>query len=177
MIQRSVFFLSSQNLEVIRWVTYLMSPSKNMQFCNEQIRTQPLFSPPCASATYGSARMCRRKTGLASRSVWRPPPSYAATITTRVYYCKWTISTFFPKNWEKWVIPGFFYTGRPAVYNSQGKSPGNSSLGKVKGSWGVLNWGQGKIKFGERSAKSQEIFLLGTSYEHNEVAGACRLTS
>ena len=32
-----------------------------MQFCNEQIRTQPLFSPPCASATYGSARMCRRK--------------------------------------------------------------------------------------------------------------------
>ena len=33
-----------------------------MQFCNEQIKTQPLFSPPCASATYGSARMCRRKT-------------------------------------------------------------------------------------------------------------------
>ena len=32
-----------------------------MQFCNEQIRTQPLFSPPCASATYGSARMCRQK--------------------------------------------------------------------------------------------------------------------
>ena len=32
-----------------------------MQFCNEQIKTQPLFSPPCASATYGSARMCRRK--------------------------------------------------------------------------------------------------------------------
>ena len=54
-------FLSSQNLEVIRRVTSLVSPSKNMQFCNEQIRTQPLFSPPCASATYGSARMCRRK--------------------------------------------------------------------------------------------------------------------
>ena len=36
-------------------------PSKNMQFCNEQITTQPLFSPPCASATYASARMCRRK--------------------------------------------------------------------------------------------------------------------
>ena len=34
---------------------------KNMQFCNEQIRTQPLFSPPRVSATYGSARMCRRK--------------------------------------------------------------------------------------------------------------------
>ena len=61
MIQRSVPFLSSQNLEVIRWVTSLLSPSKNMQFCNEQIRTQPLFSPPCASATYGSARMCSRK--------------------------------------------------------------------------------------------------------------------
>ena len=34
-----------------------------MQFCNEQIRREPLFSPPCASATYGSARMCRRKNG------------------------------------------------------------------------------------------------------------------
>ena len=33
----------------------------NMQFCNEQTRAQPLFSPPCASATYGSARMSRRK--------------------------------------------------------------------------------------------------------------------
>ena len=54
-------FLSSQNLEVIRWVTLLLSPIKNMQFCNEQIRTQPLFSPPCGSATYGSTRMCRRK--------------------------------------------------------------------------------------------------------------------
>ena len=53
--------LSSQNLEVIRRVTSLLSPSKSMQFCNEQIRTQPLFSPPCANATYGSARMCRRK--------------------------------------------------------------------------------------------------------------------
>ena len=49
---------------MIRWVTSLLSPSKNMQFCNEQIRTQPLFSPPCASATYGSARMCRRKNSL-----------------------------------------------------------------------------------------------------------------
>ena len=61
MISRSVSFLSSQNLEVIRWVTSLLSPSKNMQFCHKQIRTQPLFSPPCASATYGSARMCRQK--------------------------------------------------------------------------------------------------------------------
>ena len=32
-----------------------------MQFCNEQTRTQSLFSPACASATYDSARMCRRK--------------------------------------------------------------------------------------------------------------------
>ena len=38
--------------------------SKNMQFCNEQIRTQPLFSPPCASATHGSARIWRRKNGV-----------------------------------------------------------------------------------------------------------------
>ena len=34
---------------------------KYMQFCNEQTRSQPLFSPACPSATYGSARMCRRK--------------------------------------------------------------------------------------------------------------------
>ena len=61
MIWINVFFSLSENLEVIRRVTSLLSPSKNMQFCNEQIRTQPLFSPPCASATYGSARMCRRK--------------------------------------------------------------------------------------------------------------------
>ena len=54
-------FLIAQNLEVIRRITFLLSPSKNVQFCNEQIRTRPLFSPPCASATYGSARMCRRK--------------------------------------------------------------------------------------------------------------------
>ena len=46
---------------MIRRVTSLLPPSKNMQFCNEHIRTQPLFSPPCASATYGSARMYRRK--------------------------------------------------------------------------------------------------------------------
>ena len=68
MIQRSVSYLSSQNLEVIRWVTSLLSPSKNMQLCNEQIRTHPLFSPPCASATYGSARMCRRKNGKLYKS-------------------------------------------------------------------------------------------------------------
>ena len=61
MIWINVFFSLSENLEVIRRVTSLLSQSKNMQFCNEQIRTQPLFSPPCASATYGSARMCRRK--------------------------------------------------------------------------------------------------------------------
>ena len=61
MIWINVFFSLSENLEVIRRVTSLLSPSKYMQFCNEQIRTQPLFSPPCASATYGSARMCRRK--------------------------------------------------------------------------------------------------------------------
>ena len=39
-----------------------------MQFFNEQIRAQPLFSPPCASATYGSARICRRK----KRRRWFP---------------------------------------------------------------------------------------------------------
>ena len=70
MIQRSVSFSSSQNLEVIRWVTSLLSPSKNMQFCNEQIRTQPLFSPPCAGAAYGSARMCRRKNTITATLRW-----------------------------------------------------------------------------------------------------------
>ena len=66
MIKISVSSLSSQNLEVIQQVTSLLATSKNLQFCNEQIRTQPLFSPPCASATYGSARMCRRKNRRAS---------------------------------------------------------------------------------------------------------------
>ena len=65
-------FSSSQNLEMIQRVTSLLSPSKYMQFCNEQIRTQPLFSPPCASATYGSARMCRQK-----------------NVHTRKESCKW----------------------------------------------------------------------------------------
>ena len=60
-IRIKVFFSLSENLELIRRVTSLLSPSENMQFRNEQIRTQPLFSPPCASATYHSARMCRRK--------------------------------------------------------------------------------------------------------------------
>ena len=73
MIWINVFFSLSENLEVIRRVTSLLSLSKNMQFCNEQIRTQPLFSPPCASATYGSARMCRRKNSTCSSyTEWKP---------------------------------------------------------------------------------------------------------
>ena len=70
MIWIKVFFSLSENLELIRWVTSLLSPSENMQFCNEQIRTQPLFSPPCASATYDSARMCRRKNCYSRKSNW-----------------------------------------------------------------------------------------------------------
>ena len=58
----------------------LLSPSKNMQFCNEQISTQPLFSPPCTSATYGSARMCRRENIF---------PQFAA-ISYREYYLFWS---------------------------------------------------------------------------------------
>ena len=46
---------------MIRRVTSLLSPSKNMQFCNEKIRTQPLFSLPCVIIPYGSTRTCRRK--------------------------------------------------------------------------------------------------------------------
>ena len=53
---------------------------KNMQFCNEQIRTQPLFSPPCASATYGSARMCRRK------NQWQLNPQEPASVKDKSKY-------------------------------------------------------------------------------------------
>ena len=49
----------------MRRVTSLLSPSKYMQFCNGQIRTQALFWLPCASPTYGSARVCRRKNSCA----------------------------------------------------------------------------------------------------------------
>ena len=52
------------------------SRGKNMQLCNEQIRTQPLFTPPCASATYSSARMCRGKNnGLSVVSTGASHPS------------------------------------------------------------------------------------------------------
>ena len=78
MILISVSSLSSQNLEVIRRVTSLLSTSKNMQFCNEQIRTQPLYSPPCASATYGSARMCRRKNVGLNKLLTKP--AYDVTV-------------------------------------------------------------------------------------------------
>ena len=37
-----------------------------------RIRTQPLFSPPCVSATYSSAWMCRRKNGCENPG--RTPP-------------------------------------------------------------------------------------------------------
>ena len=47
--------------EVIRRASALLPLSWNVQFCNEQTRPQPLFSPACASATYGIAQMCRRK--------------------------------------------------------------------------------------------------------------------
>ena len=81
MIWINVFFSLSKNLEVIRRVTSLLSPSRNMQFCIEQIRT--LFSPPCASATYGSARMCRRKNTAVHGPVW--VDSYG-----RLHLLQWT---------------------------------------------------------------------------------------
>ena len=52
-----VFFLLSQNLQVILRDSALLPLSWNMQFCNEQTRTQRLFSPACASATYGSPQV------------------------------------------------------------------------------------------------------------------------
>ena len=70
MIWIKVFSSLSENLELIRRVTSLLSASENMQFCNEQIRTQPLFAPPCASATYGSARMCRWKNMFSWQFMW-----------------------------------------------------------------------------------------------------------
>ena len=99
MIQRSVSYLSSQNLEVIRWVTSLLSPSKNMQLCNEQIRTQPLFSPPCASATYGSARMCRRKNLCSCDEMDRKQCAtftYYAWVRSDIHYNKYYLNS-----WQK----------------------------------------------------------------------------
>ena len=55
-----------------------------MQFCNEQIRTQPLFSPPCASATYGSAWMCRRKNSDLNICS-APPPGVARLFTVKIF--------------------------------------------------------------------------------------------
>ena len=87
---------------MIRWVTSLLSPSKNMQFCNEQIRTQPLFSPPCTSATYGSARMCRRKNGVAFGN-WVTSYSQHCQMWGKTYQCQisnavgWFIGVRFSK--------------------------------------------------------------------------------
>ena len=50
-------FSLSQNFKEIQQATALLSPSQNMQFCNGQTWTQPLFSPACLSGIYGSARM------------------------------------------------------------------------------------------------------------------------
>ena len=52
-----MFFLLLQNLQVILRDSALLPLSWNMQFCNEQTRTQRLFSPACASATYGSPQV------------------------------------------------------------------------------------------------------------------------
>ena len=46
---------------MIWWEAPLLSPSQNMLGYKEQARSQPMFSPACASATYGSTRMSRRK--------------------------------------------------------------------------------------------------------------------
>ena len=74
-----------------------------MQFCNEQIRTQPLFSPPCASATYGSARMCRRKNSTFGRLFWSPTGSrqairIARICETRLFFAKLTFTYW---SWNK----------------------------------------------------------------------------
>ena len=91
MIWIKVFFSLSENLELIRRVTSLLSPSKNMQFCNEQISTRPLFAPLCASATYSSARMYRRKNNA---SAFEQPPDIA------VERCWWVVSTWKKSIWN-----------------------------------------------------------------------------
>ena len=139
MIWIKVFFSLSENLELIRQVTSLLSPSENMQFCNEQIRTQPLFSPPCASATYDVARMCRRKNCCRRNYMIshkkQPRPGRALTIwrllhmlrhfdplfsglwiicivSTPIFLQKCCISTpIFHKNWAKCIVsPPLFLT-------------------------------------------------------------------
>ena len=71
----------------------------DMQFCNEQTRAQPLFSPPCASATYGSARMSRRKNyhKLIAWLMEKPSTgvSMVPSCTFNVFENFWMIHTLF----------------------------------------------------------------------------------
>ena len=63
-----------------------------MLFCNEQTRIQPILSPACASATYGSAWMCRRKN---MKEVW--PASATSVSPVRCQTRDLTIANF--SNW------------------------------------------------------------------------------
>ena len=47
--------------KISKWYDEPVLCYRQVKVCNEQIRTLRLFSPACTSATYGSARMCRRK--------------------------------------------------------------------------------------------------------------------
>ena len=71
--------------------------AKVCNFARKSIRTQPLFSPSCVSATYGSARMCRRKN-------WQSPcTALMAGKCPPLRLCKETVkgSTHPLSNWEK----------------------------------------------------------------------------
>ena len=107
----------SQNLKAIRRVTSLLSPNKNMQFCNEQIRTHPIFSPPRASATCGSARMCRRKNSV------QPQRTHDAEITSL-----WRQSDVAMSFWRHKRIVGVCFELHSRVTLVQFRSAATSSL-------------------------------------------------
>ena len=47
--------------KISKWYEEPVLCYRQVKICNEQTRTQWLFSPACASTTCGSARICRRK--------------------------------------------------------------------------------------------------------------------
>ena len=59
--------------KICKWYDESLLCCHRVKICNfamNKKRTQPLFSPPCASATYGSAQTCRRKNVSNKVSYW-----------------------------------------------------------------------------------------------------------
>ena len=65
-----------------------------MQFCNEQTKTQRIFSPACTSTIYDNAVMCRRKNGtFASMCNWFQNKSRIHTFA--VVWDTWHVNCYF----------------------------------------------------------------------------------